>query len=201
MNQYYIVINGKPAGPFFLEQLNELQIKSDTFVKTTGMDDYKEAHELPELRKILGFKAKVMLPQYFASLDLRLLASLIDHFIIFAIYFLLATLVVVFINERELRILVSVSGLALIPAGKLIYSMIMESSSRQGTYGKSLMGIKVSDELGAGITFSRALVRNLCKLLCMLTLGIGYLTGFFDKRQQCLHDKVAGTLVIKDRLM
>jgi uncharacterized RDD family membrane protein YckC len=30
---------------------------------------------------------------------------------------------------------------------------------------------------------------------------MGYLTGFFDKKQQGLHDKIAGTLVIKDRLL
>ncbi len=201
MNPYYVVINGKPEEPFPLESLKELQIKSGTFVKTTGMDDYKEAHELPELRQFLGLKQKVVLPQYFASLDLRLMATLIDHFIIFAIYFLLATLIVAFINERELRIMVSVSGLAFIPLSKLIYGIIMESSSRQGTYGKSLMGIKVSDESGSRIKPGQALIRNLSKLLCMLTLGIGYLTGFFDKRQQCLHDKIAGTLVIKDRLI
>ncbi len=201
MNQYYVVINGKPAGPFPLEELNEIQIKSGTFVKTAGMDDYKEAHELPELRQLLGLKEKVALPQYFASLDIRLMAILIDYFMVFAVYCILATIVVVFIDQQQLRIIVSLSGLTLIPIVKLIYSIVMESSSRQGTYGKSLMGIKVSDELGSRITLSQSLIRNVSKLLCVLTLGLGYLMGFFDKRQQCLHDRIAATLVIKDRLI
>jgi uncharacterized RDD family membrane protein YckC len=32
-------------------------------------------------------------------------------------------------------------------------------------------------------------------------LGVGYLLNFFNKKQQCLHDMIAGTLVMKDRLM
>jgi len=77
----------------------------------------------------------------------------------------------------------------------------MESSSRQATYGKSLLGLKVSDVQGLKISRSKAFLRNLSKLICIATLGIGYLTGFFDKKQQCLHDKIAGTVVIKDRLL
>lgn len=201
MNEYFVVIDGKPSGPYSPEQMKELRIKSGTFVKTEGMDDYKEAHEIAELRELLNIKANVVQPQYFASLDLRLLAIIIDYFIFFIIYCILATLVVVFIDEKQMRIVVSLSGLAIIPIAKLIYSMIMESSPRQGTYGKVLMSLKVSDEKGSPITFSRSLVRNLSKLICVATLGLGYMMGFFDKRQQCLHDRIAGTLVIKDRLI
>jgi uncharacterized RDD family membrane protein YckC len=77
----------------------------------------------------------------------------------------------------------------------------MEASPRQGTWAKVLLGLKVSDEKGNPITFSRSLIRNLSKILSTGTLGLGYLMGFFTKRQQCLHDLVAGTLVVKDRLI
>ena len=77
----------------------------------------------------------------------------------------------------------------------------MEASSRQATWGKLLMGIKVTDETGERITYAQGFVRNFSKLICILTLGIGYLTGFFDRRQQCLHDKIGGSLVVKDRLL
>ncbi len=49
-NSYLLVINGKPEGPFSVEQLRSLDIKSGDFVKTAEMDDYKEAHEIAELR-------------------------------------------------------------------------------------------------------------------------------------------------------
>lgn len=201
MKQYSVVIKGKPSGPYSPEELKGLKIKAGTFVKTEEMDDYKEAEEIPELCEFLGLKAYVRLPQYFASLDVRLLAVIIDYFIIFAIYCVIAFAVVIFIDEKQFKIIVSLAGLAIIPEAKFIYSIVMESSVRQGTWGKVLMGLKVSDEKGNPITFSRSLVRNLSKILSTATLGLGYLMGFFDKRQQCLHDRIAGTVVIKDRLL
>ncbi len=201
MDEYFVVINGKPEGPYSRERMMELKIRSGTFVKTEAMDDYKEAHEIPELRELLGLKTQVRKPQYFASLDLRLLAHFIDYFLMFIVFCLLATTIVVFIDDREARIAVALSGGAVIPILKMLYSIIMEASKKQGTYGKVLMGLKVSDETGLPITLGTSVVRNLSKLICVITLGLGYIYGFFDKRQQCLHDKIAGTVVIKDRLL
>ncbi len=201
MEEYIVVIKGKPEGPYSLEQLKGLKIRPGTFVKTEDMDDYKEAHEIPELCELLGIKAQVRKPQYFASLDARLLAIIIDYFIVFAIYCVLATMAVLFIGERDERVIVALSGLAIIPLAKMIYSIVAEASARQGTYGKFLMGLKVTDESGLPLNMGRSAVRNLSKLICVATLGLGYAFGFFDKRQQCIHDKIAGTLVIKDRLI
>ena len=201
MNEYFVVIKGKPQGPYSLEQIKKLNIRPETFVKTVVMDDYKEAHEVPELCELLGISAQVRDPQYFASLDVRLLAIIIDYFLVLAFYCVVAIIAVLFIDEKESRIEVALAGLAIIPVSKMIYSIIMEASPRQATYGKLLMGLKVSDEAGLPINPSRSITRNLSKLICVLTLGLGYASGFFDKRQQCLHDKIAGTLVIKDRLI
>ncbi len=201
MEEYIVVIKGTPEGPYSLEQLKELKIRPGTFVKTPAMDDYKEAHEIPELCEMLGIKAQVRKPQYFASLDVRLLAIIIDYFIVFAVYCVIATIALLFISERNDRIIVALAGLAIIPVTKMIYSIITEASTRQGTYGKFLMGIKVTDESGLPISLGQSLIRNLSKLICVATLGLGYAFGFFDKRQQCIHDKIASTLVIKDRLI
>ena len=201
MEEYIVVIKGKPQGPYSFEQLRDLKIRSGTFVKTADMDDYKEAHEIPELCELLGIKAQARKPQYFASLDVRMLAIIIDYFLVFAIYCVLATVAVLFIEEREKRIIIALAGLGIIPLVKIVYSTITEASSRQGTYGKFLMGLKVTDESGLPISLGQSAVRNLSKLICVATLGLGYAFGFFDKRQQCIHDKIAGTLVIKDRLI
>ena len=201
MADYLIVINGKREGPYPLEQLKELGLHAGSFVRTPQMDDYKEAHELAELRELLGLKKSNALPQYFATLDVRLLAVIIDLFIIFAVFAVIVFVLMFFVATREARIAVAASGLVIIPLAKLIYGAIMEASPRQATWGKLLMGIKVTNEAGEYITSAQAFGRNFSKLICMATLGIGYLIGFFDRRQQCLHDKMAGTLVIKGRLI
>src|SRR4051812_9233145 len=90
--EYIVVIAGKPAGPYTLAELPALQIKAGTFVRKPGMDDYKEAHEFPELRELLGFNYLQTAPQYFASFDQRLLASVIDFFFIFLLYIIILLL-------------------------------------------------------------------------------------------------------------
>ena len=201
MSQYIIVLNGKPEGPYPMEKLKELGVRADTFVKTDSMDDYKEANEIPELRALLNLKSRTTLPQYFATLDIRLLAVIIDYFILSAILAFFVFLGMLFLNSRDTKLAVALVALAIIPVGKLVYGSVMEASPRQATYGKFLMGLKVTDEAGNRISSGQAFGRNFAKLICILTVGIGYLTGFFDRRQQCLHDKMAGTLVIKDRLI
>jgi len=201
MADYHIVINGKPQGPYPAEQLKELGLHAGSFVRTPQMDDYKEANEVAELRELLGLKKSNALPQYFATLDVRLLAVIIDLFIIFAVFAVIVFVMMFFVAARETKIAVAASGVVIIPITKLIYGAIMEASARQATWGKLLMGIKVTDEAGERITSAQGFGRNFSKLICILTLGIGYLIGFFDRRQQCLHDKIAGTLAVKDRLL
>ncbi|MDF3076747.1 MAG: hypothetical protein K0S09_636 [Sphingobacteriaceae bacterium] len=201
MDEWFVVIDGKPAGPYTFEQIRSLGIVPGTFVKTAAMDDYKEAHEIAELRELFGFKRRITLPQYFATLDIRLLAVALDYFIITIVYAFLAVIAVAFVSGQFLRLAISASGLVLIPLSKMIYAIIMEASPRQATYGKFWLGLKVCDERGMAISFGQSLVRNLAKILSMATLGIGYVSGFFNKKQQCLHDTIAGTLVVKGRLL
>ena len=76
----------------------------------------------------------------------------------------------------------------------------MECSAKQGTFGKQILKIKVCDMQGERISFVRSMGRNFAKIFSVMTLFIGYLFSFFNKQQQCLHDMIAGTLVMKDRL-
>ncbi len=76
-----------------------------------------------------------------------------------------------------------------------LYFAWMESSPRQATFGKALIGIKVTDLEGGRISFGRATGRYFGKILSGLTLCIGYMMAGFTLRKQALHDKLAGTLV------
>ena len=198
---YMLIIKGKPEGPFSLAELKTIQVKPGDFIKTADMDDYKEAHEIPELRELLGFKKPPLLMQYFGSFDQRLLASVLDWFILLGVFLIITFIVVLFfIKDKETRIAVSFGILGSIPIAKIIYHIVMESSARQATLGKQMLNIKVVDMQGGRITVAKAIGRNLCKIFSVLTFFIGYLIAFFNKQQQCLHDMLAGTLIIKERL-
>ncbi|WP_183563640.1 RDD family protein [Mucilaginibacter sp. SP1R1] len=197
---YILVIEGKPEGPFSLEQLQDLHIKPGDFIKTPEMDDYKEAHEIAELRALLGFAKPARLMQYFGSFDQRLLASVLDWFMIFGVFIIIAFITILFIDDKATRITAALGILAVVPVVKFVYHVIMESSAKQATFGKQILKIRVVDMQGSRISAGKAISRNLCKIFSALPFCIGYLLAFFTKQQQCLHDMMAGTLVIKDRL-
>lgn len=79
----------------------------------------------------------------------------------------------------------------------IIYYALMESSKYQATLGKIVMGIKVVNNNGQRLDFAKAALRNISKILSGLILGLGYVMIIFDDRKQGLHDKLAGTLVVK----
>ena len=66
------------------------------------------------------------------------------------------------------------------------------------TIGKKLMGIKIIrvdyEKAGFGTLFMREIVG---RLVCSLTLNIGYLMILFNPERRGLHDKIAGTIVVK----
>lgn len=73
----------------------------------------------------------------------------------------------------------------------------MESSKYQGTIGKKVLGIIVTDENGNRITFGRATGRYFAKIISGMTLWVGYIIAGFTDKKQALHDIIANTLVWK----
>lgn len=78
-----------------------------------------------------------------------------------------------------------------------LYFAIMESSSKQATLGKMVLGIVVTDTDGKRISFGRAIGRNLGKIVSQIILFIGYLMIAFTEKKQGLHDMIANCVVVK----
>jgi uncharacterized RDD family membrane protein YckC len=83
--------------------------------------------------------------------------------------------------------------------GMLIVSWLylagLESSAWQGTVGKRLLGLSVTDREGRRISFLRATVRYAARSLVLLTVFIGFLIIALPSRRG-IHDLIAGTLVV-----
>ena len=78
-----------------------------------------------------------------------------------------------------------------------LYHAILESGPHQSTWGKRVLGLKVTSLNGQRITFSHATGRYFSTIITNMTMGVGYLMVAFTDRKQALHDMIAGTLVVR----
>ena len=78
-----------------------------------------------------------------------------------------------------------------------LYASILESSKKQATWGKQMMKIKVTDLNGEKISYTRAVFRDLGKLLSGIIIFLGFFMMTWTKKKQTLHDLMSGCLVIK----
>jgi uncharacterized RDD family membrane protein YckC len=76
------------------------------------------------------------------------------------------------------------------------YFALMEGSRRQGTIGKQVVKIKVTDLVGNRISFGRATGRYFLKMVSSFEFMLGYLISFSDQRQTW-HDYISRTLVVR----
>jgi uncharacterized RDD family membrane protein YckC len=75
------------------------------------------------------------------------------------------------------------------------YFIGMEASSKQASFGKQLVGIRVTDRDGNPPGFGRAAGRFFAATLSWLTLNLGHALAAWTKERRALHDYLAGTRV------
>jgi uncharacterized RDD family membrane protein YckC len=85
-------------------------------------------------------------------------------------------------------------AIVLIP---LIYFTIFHGMTGQ-TFGKMILSIRVVMVDGTAIGYRRAFLRFLGYIISILLFGFGFLWAIFNKNRQCLHDRIAKTIVIRD---
>ena len=133
----------------------------------------------------------------FAGFWRRLLAYFIDAFLLLLLFLLIAFVVDwVAPNAEELSL-----GLSFIFFGLLIswiYFANGESGRHQGTFGKRMLGLRVADDYGQPVGFAQASGRFFGKFLSTLPFCVGFLMIALTERKQGIHDKLAGTCVLRN---
>lgn len=219
----YFVDSGQSHGPVSKEELRKRWrdglLHSNDLVWQEGMPNWVKASELLGLLPppipstsddIPAQLAPVRVPTpicgvptaklSYAGFWKRLAAFLIDCAVLYgatlAFFFALGFLVGISGNEGALDY---VDWEVMGSCGALfvfwLYFAIMESSSHQGTPGKLVLGIKVTDLNGQPISFDRASGRHFGKFLSSI-LFIGYLIAAVTPKKQAMHDMIAGCLVV-----
>ncbi|MGJ4730298.1 RDD family protein [Luteimonas sp. SDU101] len=72
-----------------------------------------------------------------------------------------------------------------------------EASPAQATPGKRALGLRSCTASGGRIGLARAAARHLAGTLSWLTFNIGHLLALTPPRYQALHDRIAGTRVLR----
>ncbi len=141
----------------------------------------------------------------YAGLSRRLAAGVVDALLIPAVYYLASFIMGFFFGAASNGVEMTGDNASLTRhaawiAGFVVwwlYGVLMERSGSQGTLGKMLLGLAVTDAGGRRISLGRALARNLAKIVAGAMLLVGYIMIAFTGKKQGLHDILAGCLVVK----
>lgn len=141
----------------------------------------------------------------YSSIWKRLIAGFIDLIVLIPclIIFFIVLLFVLFIL---FLIFYGGQGTGLLGIGLLVWILFfllllpfssgimafLESSSSQATYGKRLLRIKVVNINGERMSFKKAFLRNIIKLV----FPLGLISYFFTKNKQALHDLAVQSFVV-----
>lgn len=127
-----------------------------------------------------------------AGLVNRLMANIIDNFLLFIPLFIIQ--MILFSSDPPLPFhLINVVILA-VPVAYQWYFL----SRRDGqTPGKFAMGIRVIRTDGAEISDVDALIRGVGYYVSNLVFSLGFIWALFDKNNQTWHDKMARTYVVR----
>lgn len=132
----------------------------------------------------------------------RVAAYLIDYVLVMVCNYLIAFLIgfasakLLNLQTDDVPAGVTLLAMLVILGFVLLYYVYAESSPWQATVGKRILGIKVTDEHGNRISFWRSLGRRAAMAISSFTFLIGYMMCGWTARKQCLHDKIAGCLVV-----
>lgn len=140
----------------------------------------------------------------YAGFWLRFVAIVLDQLsilIIFAVIGVMGTIALAAIVAPESRgvtqIVLSIAMNIVSTITAWLYFAFMESSKYQGTLGKIILGIKVTDINGQKVTFLRATGRHFGKIISAIIFLGGFIMAGFTEKKQALHDIMAGCLVVK----
>ena len=138
----------------------------------------------------------------YAGFWLRFAAYLIDTIILGLVFVpvgvVLGLMQAASVDSQSPDLMPGINGLVnvgSILAGWL-YSSLLESSSWQGTVGKKVVGLRVTDLDGNRISFGKATGRYFGKILSSMICLVGFIMAAFTEKRQALHDQLAGTLVL-----
>lgn len=211
MREWHIAIGHEERGPIpedeLLARFRAGDVPMNALVWSAPMPDWMPAGEVPPFSNLRGIvppplTAGAPAAHGYAGFWKRFGAFLVDFLITAFIGFVLGFFVGIYFvmthgeftlaDQERMAPFFNIAGFII---GWLYYAGF-ESSALQATPGKMALGICVTDLQGRRVSFLRATGRQLGKILCVLTLFVGYVMIGFTEKKQGLHDILARCLVV-----
>ncbi len=132
-----------------------------------------------------------------AGLIVRFVAAFIDMVVLCVLFYALAFVLWLLVagGGGLVGLAMTLSWLLGLVLGAAYY-IALEVSSRQGTVGKLLLGLQVVDLDGHPLSLSEAIWRHLGRLVCVMTLGLGFAMAGWSRDGMALHDRISETMVV-----
>jgi uncharacterized RDD family membrane protein YckC len=147
-----------------------------------------------------GNSLKPSVEMVYADFWIRAGAKIIDILILWSIGILVAIFLGAFISPAQ-----SAEDSMVFPVLANMLQLVIAVSYTTyflGTYaatpGKMVCHLKVVTPGGEKVTYSQACLRYFAEIVSSLIFCIGYLMAIFDAERRTLHDRIAGTRVIKN---
>ncbi|MBD8082042.1 RDD family protein [Chryseobacterium caseinilyticum] len=217
MEQKYFIHDGTDKkGPYTLEELRLQDVRRYTLIWHSGLNNWTEADKLYELKSLFAMtpppinlsKERHQPPSYqpqnystnYQNGRIEYLNddTLKIHYENEIIHYRYASFGER-LGARILDVLIIIIPSCLLPlfAGWLYYALL-HSSNDQQTMGQKVVNIKLLSTDGMKVNFGQSTGRYFANILNNLTLFIGFLMFFFNRRNQCLHDNLASTVVVAE---
>ncbi|HTD41298.1 MAG TPA: RDD family protein [Mucilaginibacter sp.] len=205
LNAYYLIEDGQQTGPFSHHELMDKGLRAEDLVFSPINEQWESAASMFEFADYFESQG-IYYPSHaiLANFWWRLLAYIIDYFILFVSLVVFGTLLSLAMTFTGTHWFESGFGsdtkfeqnvLSVIVLA--FYNATFESTRLQGSIGKVVCKLKVVNATGERIEFATALGRNFGKILSSLVCGMGFFCVLWDKNKQGWHDQLAKTYVIR----
>ena len=146
-------------------------------------------------------KSRAAGSEQLASIGLRCSAFLLDYILTMLVPSLTVLIAVYFKRRWNAP---GFANVVLIIGYHLTFGLVLFNwdylSERDGqSFGKRFIGIRIVREDGEPVTYRTAILRHLIGYpLSIFPVALGICWALLGRKQQAWHDKLAGTLVVKD---
>jgi uncharacterized RDD family membrane protein YckC len=214
MNKYYIMLNGQQMGPFTSAEIASKGFSTDSYVYNKTLGGWKMISEIPDFfynevepeytppKKTppgVGFGIGPKIPTNFsyASWVSRAGAHLLDSVIAMIFLVIFFGLVGAIFGDDGVTLLAAYITYFIV---LFIYYAGLESGSKQGTWGKQIVGLKVVDSVTQlPVSFGQASGRLISRIIISVIPLIGlinYLSPLWSEKKQAWHDQMASCVII-----